>query len=113
MNWFYSDGGAQKGPIDDAAFRALVTNGTIRPDTLVWHDGMTDWKPLSAAEKLVKKAEDEIKRTGDEGSAAAQKRIVASLEREIRAALEERRVEDAEFLLKNLLMLVPEHKFKK
>ena len=50
MNWFYSDGGAQKGPIDDAAFRALVANGTIRPDTLVWHEGMADWQPLSAAE---------------------------------------------------------------
>jgi len=50
MNWFYSEGGAQKGPIDDAAFRALVSNGTIRPDSLVWHEGMADWKPLSAAE---------------------------------------------------------------
>lgn len=50
MNWFYSEGGAQKGPIDDAAFRALVANGTIRPDTLVWHEGMADWLPLSAAE---------------------------------------------------------------
>ena len=50
MNWFYSEGGAQKGPVDDAAFRALVSNGTIRPDTLVWHEGMADWQPLSAAE---------------------------------------------------------------
>lgn len=50
MNWFYSEGGAQKGPVDDAAFRALVTNGTIRPDSLVWHEGMADWKPLSEAE---------------------------------------------------------------
>ena len=50
MNWFYSEGGAQKGPVDDAAFRALVANGTIRPDSLVWHEGMADWQPLSAAE---------------------------------------------------------------
>jgi hypothetical protein len=50
MNWFYSEGGAQKGPVDDAAFRSLVTNGTIRPDTLVWREGMADWKPLSVAE---------------------------------------------------------------
>ena len=49
MNWFYSEGGAQKGPVDDAAFRALVANGTIRPDTLVWREGMADWQPLSAA----------------------------------------------------------------
>ncbi|MBR4653357.1 MAG: hypothetical protein IKO72_08355 [Kiritimatiellae bacterium] len=71
-----------------------------------------DAKPLSAAEKLVKNAEDELKRTTDEGRAAAQKRIVVGLEREIRAALAERRIEDAEFLMKNLLMLVPEHKFR-
>lgn len=50
MNWFYSEGGAQKGPIDDSSFRALVANGTIRPDSLVWHEGMADWQPLSAAE---------------------------------------------------------------
>ena len=50
MDWFYSEGGEQKGPVDDAAFRALVANGTIRPDTLVWHEGMADWQPLSEAE---------------------------------------------------------------
>lgn len=49
MNWFYSENGAQKGPVDDATFRALVSNGTIHPDTLVWREGMTDWSPLSAA----------------------------------------------------------------
>ena len=36
MNWFYSENGAQKGPVDDATFRALVSNGTIHLDTLVW-----------------------------------------------------------------------------
>lgn len=49
MNWFYCDGNAQKGPVDDTTFRALVANGTIRPDTLVWHDGMPSWQPLSTA----------------------------------------------------------------
>ena len=49
MNWFYSNDGARKGPIDDATFRDLVANGTIRPDTLVWHEGMADWKPLYEA----------------------------------------------------------------
>lgn len=50
MNWFYSEGGAQKGPIDDSSFRSLVANGTIRPETLVWREGMADWQPLSVAE---------------------------------------------------------------
>ena len=50
MNWFYSENGTQKGPVDDAAFRDLVNNGAIRPDTPVWHEGMASWQPLSVAD---------------------------------------------------------------
>ena len=49
MNWFYCAGNAQQGPVDDTTFRALAANGTIRPNSLVWHDGMPNWQPLSAA----------------------------------------------------------------
>ena len=49
MNWYYSDSGAQKGPVDEATLAALVRQGVVTPDTLVWHDGMPDWQPLSAA----------------------------------------------------------------
>lgn len=47
MNWFYSDNGAQQGPISDMDLVNLTRNGTLKPETLVWHDGMTDWQPLS------------------------------------------------------------------
>ena len=46
MNWYYSDGGKQIGPIDETELNRLVTVGAIRSDTLVWHDGMTSWQPL-------------------------------------------------------------------
>ena len=66
--------------------------------------------PLTAAEKKVKAAEDELSRTSADGRAAVQKGIVKRLEREIRLALKERRIEDADYFFKNLLMLVPEYK---
>jgi uncharacterized RDD family membrane protein YckC len=47
MTWYYSVGGQQLGPLDEAAFRELVTKGEIQPATLVWNSGMSSWKPWS------------------------------------------------------------------
>ncbi|CAN5828712.1 hypothetical protein BH11VER1_BH11VER1_04240 [soil metagenome] len=49
MNWFYSDNGAQQGPISDMEVTNLSRSGVLKPETLVWHEGMTDWQPLSVA----------------------------------------------------------------
>ncbi len=68
-------------------------------------------KPLTTAEKKVKDAEEELKRTSDEGRAVVQKGIAERLERAIKLALEERRIEDADFYLKSLQSLVPGYKF--
>ena len=70
-------------------------------------------KPLTAAEKKVKAAEEELKRANDEGRAVVQKGIVARLEREIKLALAERRIEDADYYLKSLHSLVPGYKYGK
>jgi uncharacterized RDD family membrane protein YckC len=43
MNWYYVDQGQQTGPIGDTQFEELVRNGKIRPDTLVWREGMAAW----------------------------------------------------------------------
>jgi len=45
MPWYYVEAGAQKGPLDDDKFIALVTGGVIRAETLVWREGMKDWQP--------------------------------------------------------------------
>jgi len=45
-DWYYAVDGASQGPINQRDFDALVGNGTIRPDTLVWQEGMDDWLPL-------------------------------------------------------------------
>lgn len=44
MTWYYAVDGAQKGPITDDQFQALVASGYIKSDTLVWRSGMADWK---------------------------------------------------------------------
>lgn len=49
MLWYYADGGAQKGPVNQDDLKKLVEAGTVRPDTLVWSEGMADWKPYSEA----------------------------------------------------------------
>jgi len=47
MNWYYVDNGQQAGPVDDAQLSALVGSGKIKPDTLVWHDGLSAWTAYS------------------------------------------------------------------
>ena len=44
MNWYYARGQEQVGPITDAEFEDLVTQGVITIHTLVWHEGMEDWQ---------------------------------------------------------------------
>ena len=43
-NWFYAANGQQQGPFGDAQLRDLITNGTVRADTLVWTEGMAGWQ---------------------------------------------------------------------
>ena len=49
MSWYYAENNERRGPIEDAAFQALVAGGTIKPDTLVWREGLTDWVAYSQA----------------------------------------------------------------
>ncbi len=45
MNWYYALGGESRGPIPETVFAQLIAQGVIQPDTLVWHEGMTNWVP--------------------------------------------------------------------
>jgi uncharacterized RDD family membrane protein YckC len=47
MAWYYSDGGQQAGPVEDAQLEQLLQSGRIQPETLVWREGMASWKPYS------------------------------------------------------------------
>jgi GYF domain 2 len=48
MSWHYSPDGKERKEVPDAVFQTLVQNGTIRPEMLVWRDGMTEWKPAGS-----------------------------------------------------------------
>lgn len=45
MNWYYAADNEQKGPVDQIEFDRLIQQGTINPTTLVWREGMAEWKP--------------------------------------------------------------------
>lgn len=43
--WYYAEANRQVGPVSEAELDSLVAAGTIRPDTLVWHEGLANWAP--------------------------------------------------------------------
>lgn len=49
MDWYYAGGDKPVGPISEAQFEQLVQAGAIKPDTLVWQQGMPEWRPLHEA----------------------------------------------------------------
>jgi len=48
MNWYYAINGQRQGPVAQAEIERLVSTGVITDQTLVWKEGMADWKPYSA-----------------------------------------------------------------
>lgn len=47
-SWYYAAGNSRQGPVDEATARALIQDGTITPATLVWTQGMDNWKPAAS-----------------------------------------------------------------
>jgi uncharacterized RDD family membrane protein YckC len=52
MDWYYSDGRQQFGPVMQAEFDTLVASGRITANTLVWRAGMANWAPLGTVQQL-------------------------------------------------------------
>jgi uncharacterized membrane protein len=49
MNWFYESADQkQAGPVDVSTLEKLHRNGAVTGETLVWQEGMGDWKPYSS-----------------------------------------------------------------
>jgi Predicted membrane protein/domain len=44
MNWYYAINGQRQGPVLQQELEKLVSTGVITEQTLVWREGMTDWK---------------------------------------------------------------------
>lgn len=45
MNWYYVENGQEIGPVNDGNLNRLLKEQTIKPETLVWRDGMEKWVP--------------------------------------------------------------------
>jgi hypothetical protein len=52
-SWFYASNGQQQGPFPEAQLRDLIVRGTVRPDTLVWTEGMSGWQRAGEIPGLV------------------------------------------------------------
>ena len=46
--WFYSEDGRQKGPVSEERLREMHRNGDLRDDSLVWTDGMAEWRAVAS-----------------------------------------------------------------
>ena len=49
--WYYASGGQQYGPVDDQGLDQLARQGMVRPDTLVWREGMAAWQPYGSLQR--------------------------------------------------------------
>jgi uncharacterized RDD family membrane protein YckC len=45
MEWYYAHDNRQIGPVSEIELQQLVNDGVVKPETLVWHSGLTDWQP--------------------------------------------------------------------
>jgi uncharacterized RDD family membrane protein YckC len=50
MDWYYSDGQQQFGPVSQAEFDMLVASGRIGANTLVWRAGMANWAAFATVQ---------------------------------------------------------------
>jgi hypothetical protein len=50
--WFYARDSEQHGPIATADLRQMIRSGQVRPDDLVWSDGMENWQPAADVAEL-------------------------------------------------------------
>jgi len=51
MDWYYSDGRQQFGPVAQAEFDTLVASGRVNAGTLVWRAGMANWAPFGTLQQ--------------------------------------------------------------
>ena len=50
MDWYYSDGQQQFGPVTQGEFDTLVASGRIGVNTLVWRAGMANWAAFATVQ---------------------------------------------------------------
>ncbi len=46
-HWYYGENGEQRGPVEDHELRGLIATGRVNATTIIWREGMENWKPMS------------------------------------------------------------------
>lgn len=52
MQWYFSKGGAQQGPVSTDELRSKISSGEVSAADLVWKEGMADWTPAAKVAEL-------------------------------------------------------------
>ena len=47
MNWYYAVGGQRNGPFGQDEFVRIIGTGAVTDASLVWREGMAEWRPLA------------------------------------------------------------------
>lgn len=50
MQWHYVVDGRQTGPFEESDFQKLIDNNTVTDETMVWHEGMSEWSSFGSLE---------------------------------------------------------------
>lgn len=50
--WYYTRNGERQGPVERSTLSMLAQSDEVKPEDLVWTEGMADWKPASTVEGL-------------------------------------------------------------
>ena len=71
IEWFYAKGDKHSGPVNSVELKRMATAGELKPDDLIWREGMADWTVARNVRGLF---EEENKPTGhaNAGGAAGQ-----------------------------------------
>ncbi len=51
--WYYTIGDEELGPVPASELKAMASDGTVKPNALVWKEGMTDWAEARTIRGLV------------------------------------------------------------
>jgi hypothetical protein len=51
--WYYGSQGQQIGPVVEAELRRLIGTGVITRETMVWREGMAEWRMLAEVAELL------------------------------------------------------------
>lgn len=50
--WYYSENSQQMGPISEEELKLKTRSGLLFPATLIWKEGMVDWKPIAQVPEI-------------------------------------------------------------